>query len=833
MKIRTLMIAATLSATMQLWAQNPAKTFNVKGVVADSLTHKGELYATVRISKASDKDNPVKMAVTDNNGRFAIPLSEAGDYVVSASSLGRSTSMRRFTVKARSKTISIDTLLMSDASKKLAEVEIVAQKPLIKSDIDKIEYNIEEDPDSKTNTALEMLRKVPMVTVDGQDKIQVNGSSSFKVYVNGKPNNMMSNNPSEVLKSMPANSIKKIEVITNPGPKYDAEGVGGILNIVTVGRGIEGYSLTVSANGNNSGGGGSLFGTLKKGKLTLSGRYNYNRNLNPRSYSGASLRMNEGHADASSYNYDANGSTKNNGSFQSGNLEASYEIDTLRLVTASFGMWGGGNHANRSVQTNAFSPLDGTPLFGYRSLQDNRDDWYSINGSIDYQRSFKTKGRLLTFSYKINTDPSTTDSYTDYADITATDDWVDYVKRMESQYNDGSENTTEHTFQIDYATPLAKIHTIETGVKYILRDNKSDEDRYIRPSADGGDYTFDERNSSHYKHRNDILAAYLGYGVKLKKWSGRLGARYEHTFEDVKYRLGRGTDFSKNLDDIVPSASIGYKLGETMNLRAGYNMRIYRPSIWYLNPYLDNSNPTAIYQGNPTLDSEKSHAFDINFGCFTTKFNINASLRYSFTNNSIESVSQMVNDNEISSIDNPTGKKVLYQTYKNIGKTRYVSLSTYINWNITSTTRFYANFYGYYINLDDRNGLKNHGWCANIYGGLQQTLPHDWQLSASYWTQTPWVSLQGRSDVYYDYSFNVSKSFLKKRLTLSAFVSRPFDGYKSFTNVTTADNFTGTESSRYRQMRFGMSVSFRLGKLEASVKKAERSIVNDDVKGGK
>ena len=143
-------------------------------------------------------------------------------------------------------------------SLELQGVEIVKQKALVKSDIDKITYNIEDDPDSKSNSTLEMLRKVPMVTVDGEDKIQVNGSSSFKIYVNSKPNQMMSNNPSEVLKSMPASSIKRIEVITNPGPKYDAEGVGGILNIITHSKSIEGYTATFNANAGNQGLGGGV-----------------------------------------------------------------------------------------------------------------------------------------------------------------------------------------------------------------------------------------------------------------------------------------------------------------------------------------------------------------------------------------------------------------------------------------------------------------------------------------------------------------------------------------------------------------------------------------------
>ena len=132
-------------------------------------------------------------------------------------------------------------------------VTVVAKKPPVKSELDKMTYDVESDPEAQANSVLEMLRKVPMVTVDGQDNIMVNNSSSFKVYVNGKPNNMMSNNPSEVLKNMPANSVKKIEIITNPGPKYDAEGVGGIINIITTGKGMEGYSLTVGTNYNTWG----------------------------------------------------------------------------------------------------------------------------------------------------------------------------------------------------------------------------------------------------------------------------------------------------------------------------------------------------------------------------------------------------------------------------------------------------------------------------------------------------------------------------------------------------------------------------------------------------
>ena len=557
-----------------LAAQNTANTsFQVKGILLDSLTQEGEPYATIKIVKKEAPAKALKMLVTDMKGQFQEKVPGTGNFVMTITSVGRTPIVKDFSVKAGEKLVDFGTLYIVDASNELGQVEIVAQKPLVKADIDKIEYNVQDDPDAQSNSVLEMLRKVPLVTVDGEDNIQVNGSSSFKVYVNGKPNNMMSNNPTEVLKSMPANSIKHIEVITNPGPKYDAEGVGGILNIVTVGSGLEGYTATFSANVSNRGAGGGAFGTIKSGKLTVSARYNYNYNDQPRNYSSGSQHVTPEAVTENSSNLDYDGSNKGHGSFQSGSMEASYEIDTLRLVTMSFGLWGGGNKSNGSTDYIATFPenINAAPIYSYSAFNRSKSSWYSIDGGIDYQRLFKVKDRMLTFSYKINTRPQTSDSYTEYEiDNGYNPDWADYLNRLKNQHNDGEQNTTEHTFQADYTTPIGKLHTLEAGAKYILRNNSSEDDRF--DADDTGKYEYNKNQSSHYKHLNDIIAAYLGYGLKVKRLSGRLGLRYEHTIQDVKYLVGRGEDFTKNFDDVVPSASIGYKLTDMSNLRLGYNM---------------------------------------------------------------------------------------------------------------------------------------------------------------------------------------------------------------------------------------------------------------------
>ena len=831
MKQTLISMALILMLALCAKAQNTQHSYTITGVVADSVTHEGEPYATLTIARADSAANPLKQALTDIKGRFSISSSGTGSYLLMVRSMGRKPMQRAYTVDATTRTIDLGTLLLQDGGNQLETVEVVAYKPLVKADVDKIAYSVEDDPEANTNTVIEMLKKVPMVTVDGQDNIRVNGNSSFKIYVNGKPNNMMTKNPKEVLKSMPASSIKKIEVITNPGPKYDAEGVGGILNIVTEGKGPEGYNATFSGRANNSSYGGGLYATVKQGKLTMSVNYNASSNHSPKgyTYSDRSQIGTDGTVTSSTV---ADGYTKGHSLWQGGDVEASYEIDTLRLITGSFSL--SKFSSKRDALNTAFStvPATGQRLYGYRSPSYSKENWDDYSASLDYQRSFSVKDRLLTLSYRLESSPSTSDSRYLYTDREAADDWQTFIDRMRDQRMDGDENTMEHTFQIDYTTPFAKHHTWEAGVKYILRRNKSDNDRYNLGTGDK-DETYDSDNSSHYRHHNDILAAYTGYGLTLDKWSARLGLRYEHTLQKVEYLLGRGTNFHKNFDDLVPSARLGYKFSDATNLSLGYKMRINRPGIWYLNPYLDDRIPDAISQGNPNLDTEKSHAVDLQFSSYNSKLTYTLTGTYQFVNNSIESVDRLVNDRNIEGLPNPTGKDVIYSSYANIGHIQYAGLMAYANWTPITNTRITLNGSVGYSHMSDGQSLRNHGWCTNIDASLQQTFAKTWIFNASYYVQTPQPTLQGKEARYQWYNFSLSKSFMDKRLTLTAYIINPFGKrYFCYRSETVADNFRTTASSSWCQLYYGVSVRFRIGKLKASVKHTERSVENDDVKQG-
>lgn len=831
MKQTLISMALILMLALCAKAQNTQHSYTITGVVADSVTHEGEPYATLTIARADSAAKPVKQALTDIKGRFCISSSGTGSYLLMVRSMGRKPMQRAYTVDATTRTIDLGTLLLQDGGNQLETVEVVAYKPLVKADVDKIAYSVEDDPEANTNTVIEMLKKVPMVTVDGQDNIRVNGNSSFKIYVNGKPNNMMTKNPKEVLKSMPASSIKKIEVITNPGPKYDAEGVGGILNIVTEGKGPEGYNATFSGRANNSSYGGGLYATVKQGKLTMSVNYNASSNHSPKgyTYSDRSQIGTDGTVTSSTV---ADGYTKGHSQWQGGDVEASYEIDTLRLITGSFSL--SKFTSKRDALNTAFStvPATGQRLYGYRSPSHSKESWDDYSASLDYQRSFSVKDRLLTLSYRLESSPSTSDSRYLYTDREAADNWQTFIERMRDQRMDGDENTMEHTFQIDYTTPFAKHHTWEAGIKYILRRNKSDNDRYNLGTGDK-DETYDSDNSSHYRHHNDILAAYTGYGLTLDKWSARLGLRYEHTLQKVEYLLGRGTNFHKNFDDLVPSARLGYKFSDATNLSLGYKMRINRPGIWYLNPYLDDRIPDAISQGNPNLDTEKSHAVDLQFSSYNSKLTYTLTGTYRFVNNSIESVDRLVNDHDIDGLPNPTGKDVIYSSYANIGHIQYAGLMAYANWTPITNTRITLNGSVGYSHMSDGQSLRNHGWCTNIDASLQQTFAKTWIFNASYYVQTPQPTLQGKDARYQWYNFSLSKSFMDKRLTLTAYIINPFGKrYFCYRSETVANNFRTTAGSSWCQLYYGVSVRFRIGKLKASVKHTERSVENDDVKQG-
>jgi hypothetical protein len=469
--MKKMLLVVCLILPLFMTAQTQNIKFTVKGQAVDSITQETMPYATCSIVLEKNPQKVITRFASDIDGNFSGDLKAPGSYTLIITAVGKKPATRQITVDAQNSVVQLGKVGLAGSSQALKDVNVVAMRPLIKAEADKITYDAEQDPESKSSNVLDMLRKVPMVTVDGQDNIQLQGSSNFKYFLNGKPTNMFNNNPGLILKSMPANMVKNVEVITQPGAKYDAEGVGGILNIVTLqNTTAQGYSATINAQGSTRGSvGGGLNLMVQKGKFSFSGNYNYNI-FNQFPVVTTSDRNN--YMVGAPYSYSKQVATVNNKTpmqFVSGQL--SYELDTLNLFTFSFNRRFGLPESNNTAETENYEGVNKVFSYSQSSLQ--KQSWGSTDLGLDYQRSFKTKGELLTLSYKLsNTPNSSSYTATNLLDITTKPQFglAQYI----SSGNIAS--TNEHTFQADYTKPIAKGHTMEMGAKYIRRLNSSETD---------------------------------------------------------------------------------------------------------------------------------------------------------------------------------------------------------------------------------------------------------------------------------------------------------------------------------------------------------------------
>ena len=381
--MKKMLFLLCMMCPLVLFAQS---VYTVKGIVVDSITGETEPYATIRVLKKTDLKNPVKMLVTDVNGMFQFELQTPGAYLFTLTYVGRKPLEQEFQIKGDEKIIDLGKLKISNESNELSEAVVKVQKQLVKNDVDKLSYSVADDPDSKTNTALDMLRKVPRVTVDGEDNIRLNGNTNYRIFINGKPSNLLTNNPGQILKGMPASSIKNIEVISNPGARYDAEGVGGIINIVMGGSGMEGFMATLNAGMNSFGTNAGAYISAKAGKLSLSANYGYQYYKAP---ANLATSIREDLTDpARKFLYTRN-EMKQRLPLHYGVIEASYEIDSLNLLTLSGNLYGGNVKMDMNSRT-WMNNNSGDPVYAYRQQGKANTDLGAQTVTLDYQHTARS-----------------------------------------------------------------------------------------------------------------------------------------------------------------------------------------------------------------------------------------------------------------------------------------------------------------------------------------------------------------------------------------------------------------------------------------------------------
>ena len=690
---------------------------------------------------------------------------------------------------------------------KMEEVIVTQRRQLIKNDIDKLTYDVQHDKTAQTKTTLEILKKIPLVTVDGQENIRVQGSTSFKVYRNGHPDPSLSGqNLKDILKAIPASTIKRIEVITDPGAKYDAEGTTAILNIVMMSNTkLQGVSGNVNSDVDTH---GSVrlgtYLTTKVGKLTTTVNYNYRNQSRKRTENDREEVYNYVKTGEQKHEYGTNSTAA---TIHFGNISASYEIDSLNLLTASTNFFGYKADANAQ---NTNERWDKNSQLIYKFDNNMTTPGYShlnIGGRLDYQHKTHLDGEILTLSYML----AATRQHTTFRQMY--NNMVNFPVNYTSYDQNTRERFTEHTFQIDYVRPFGKHHKIESGTKYILRYNNS------TSLMDYQGTTPDME--SKFKHNAQVAAAYLSYIFTAGKWAARAGLRYEFTRMKASYPDGSNADYHANLNDWVPSASLQYKISDGQTLKFSYNTSINRPGIGYLNPAII-STPTAVSFGNANLGSSRNQALQLAYMLVTSKFTLQLSPDYSFTNNGITNIIYEQNRKDVS-------------TYQNVLKSKVFGISSYTEWTPFTGTSFTLNASIRYARITlPTPSTKNSGCGGGIYFNWEQKIPWDLTLTTSIGGEygnriyDPYA-IEGH---WFYYDFTLTRRFFKDKLTVSLSAESPFIKEKSSTYRIVRGDYTGYERSVMYPRCFNIGFSWSFGKLKASVKKAERSIQNDDLVGG-
>lgn len=782
--------------------------YEIKAVAVDSV---GEPlpYATYRIF-LPEGDRAIVSGTTDIDGTVRQSLDKEGAYRLVVAYVGMTDAERPFEVSPSSPSADLGKITLRDGATQLENITVTAQRPLVVKQIDRIGYDVQADPATPTSSVSDILRKVPMVSVDADGTIKVNGSSDFRIYKNGRPNSSLSRNAKDLFAAMPASMIKRVEVITDPGASFDAEGSSAILNIVTNDntsiKGVLGNAKLKYSNLNKYPE-ANLWLTSEVDKVTFSLYAGY-AHLDGKMTSSDQL----GRTDFPDGTYRENYSTsKNNGDITFFGVNGSWQLDSLNLFTAEVG---GYLYNVAPVGSGYYNTFDAAGV-KIGSLTYNvanpHNRYFDIDANVNFQHLTKRPGEIYTISYMLSHTDQNNEEFTSYADGMG----VNAVP-YSSISSDYRLKFIEHTVQADW-TRTFKVHTLDFGAKGIFRRNTSNNSNLYEGWGE---------DAMKFRHLTDVGALYGQYSVKLGPVALRAGLRWEYSHLKASYPDGSAESYSSNLSDWVPSAAASWQLNDANSLTFNYATSINRPGISYLNPAV-TITPTSESFGNADLASARRTSLKLTYMLIKPKVNFNIGVSYAMTNNGIAAVKYLNDDN------------IMVNTYRNVGQRRDVGFNAFVQWTAGPKTRVLFNG-GVEYQHASQTGMSLGKWAPRGFAQVTQQLP--WKLSLEVQGFYHGTSL---NDVYgyssnsfmsgFHYSIGLRRSFLKQnRLSVNLAAMNPVGPKPRFNSYVVNGDYTSTSTNRMNFTHgFVIEINYRFGSLNAQVKKTARSIENDDLMGRK
>jgi outer membrane receptor protein involved in Fe transport len=789
----------------------------ISGSVVNASTREVINYASVSLLDQGT-GKAVNGALTDTNGVFSLKNVAPGSYIVKVEFIGFKTFSRNNVVVA-SKNVNLGVLSLAPSSAYLKEVTVTGSRPLIENHIDKLVYNAANDLTSQSGVALDVLKKVPSVSVDVDGNVELEGDANIRFLINGKPSTIFGSSLADALQSIPASQIQSIEVITSPGAKYDASGTGGIINIILKESKVRGINGTLNASLGTRLENGSFNLTVRKNKLGFNAFFSGNEQLNTTTLNTIN-RQSFNVTDDTLTNLYQNGSTTfRRSGYQSG-VGMQWDLTSKDKLSATFNYnhFGNNSHGftnqqqevagNGGTAGNVYSNIASTLNSGSQASE-NATDW-----SLDYKKNFKNKDQELDV---LVTTSSGKNSNTYY---------------QQQNYPGGSPAATgssgnspgtdkETDISVDYTQPLGKNFMLETGAKGVFEQltNVVTTDTLLADKT----YGLNANQSYGLSYRRQIYAYYISssFAAFHEFLEGKAGLRYEYTNTQADFP---GTNIP-GYGIFSPSLVVTHKFDESQSIKATYSYRIERPDYGDLNPFYNISDPHNISTGNPGLKPEQGHRYELGYNReFGNSGNIYAAAVYRFNTDDIQSFatyysSLVVNGTTYSDVS-------LTQRY-NIGSQTFVGGNFFGSLSVTPALSLRSN-----INIGERsNSSPGLATVSGFFfrGNLNATYKFGHDLIAEVFGNynSSQKTIQGTRPAFGFYTLAVRKEFFHKKASLGFTATNPFTKYVTQRSVLYGTNFYQTGVREVPYQSFGLTLSFKFGKLEFKEKEKEKEHDSD------
>ena len=823
----TVMLLSSVAYTMAQ-GDGTKGTTKISGVVKDSLTNMAVEYANIALIDLVSK-KPINGSVADEKGKFTITNVAPGTYTIEISFIGFETK-RIDNLKVTNKNIDIGSYIISPSVETLKEVVVQGQRQLIEEKVDRTVYNAENDATTRGGDATDVLKRVPMLSVDLDGNVSMRGSQNIRVLINNKPSTIAASSVADALKQIPADQIKSVEVITSPSAKYDAEGSAGIINIITKKNNLQGATLNVDAGAGLRGSNLGVNGNYRKGKMGFSiggfGRAGYNIN--------GSFKNNQ-----ATYNYDsiaeARGALLSNSTQQADTRSTNlmgryqlgwdYDINKFNSITASarYGVRNGSNYQDGLLSQTTYSSNTLPPVSTLTDVK-TIDNSGTIDLSLDYTHTFEKPQKEFSISTLYSRNNRNNDFQNTNFDSNDNSIINGRLKNENQSFNQ------EITIQADYQTPISTNQLVEIGAKNIMRSVSSDYKSFTALGSDG-DFTesTNVKASNVFNYNQNVTAGYFSYTVSLPKaYSLKAGTRYEYTVIDANFQNPTETETKiPSYGVVVPSINLSKKLKNGNTLKAAYNRRIQRPSIQFLNPNRQQPNPLSLSYGNPYLNPEYTNNYELSYSTFVKGTSLNFSTFMRNTTGSIQSIRELIK-----------GTNVIQTTYDNIGQEDAYGASIFSNVAVGTKLSLNGGTDFYYAVLNNNLSNKqytasNQGWVASgrLFGSYNMSKGWGFQFFGFYRGRQ--VQLQGTQGGFGVYSLGLKKDFTNKKGSVGF-------GIENFLNPTlkiksNVESVTISQSSitARQNLSFRINFSYRFGKMSFDApRKRKKSVNNDDLKDG-